>query len=70
MRRRSPTATIRRIASLPSAPTGESSSVSRRRLPEFEGAVAAMAADPQVQAECAAIAKDFAATEADGLGDD
>jgi hypothetical protein len=37
---------------------------------EFEGAVVAMAADPQVQAECAAIAKDFAATETDGLGDD
>jgi hypothetical protein len=29
-----------------------------------------MAVDPQVQAECAAIARDFAATEADGLGDD
>jgi hypothetical protein len=27
---------------------------------EFERAVAAMAEDPEVQAECAAIAKDFA----------
>jgi hypothetical protein len=44
--------------------------VSRRRRQEFEGAVAAMAEDPQVQAECAAIARDFAATETDGLRHD
>lgn len=44
--------------------------VSRRRRLEFESAVAAMAEDPQVQAECAAIAKDFAATEMDGIGND
>jgi len=37
---------------------------------EFDSAVAAMAGDPQVQAECAAIARDFAATEIDGLGND
>jgi hypothetical protein len=44
--------------------------VSRRRRQEFDSAVAAMAEDPQVQAECAAIARDFAATEMNGLGDD
>jgi hypothetical protein len=44
--------------------------VSRRRRQAFESAVAAMAEDPQVQAECAAIARDFAATEMDGLGSD
>jgi metal-responsive CopG/Arc/MetJ family transcriptional regulator len=44
--------------------------VSRRRREQFESAVAAMAEDPQVQAECAAIAKDFAATEMDGIGSD
>ena len=37
--------------------------VSRRRREEFESAVAAMAEDPQVKAQCAAIARDFAATE-------
>jgi metal-responsive CopG/Arc/MetJ family transcriptional regulator len=42
--------------------------ISRRRRQEFDRAVAAMAEDPQVQAECAAIARDFAATEMDGLG--
>jgi hypothetical protein len=40
----------------------------------FEEAMARMGADPAIQAECAAIAKDFAAAEADGLregsGDD
>jgi hypothetical protein len=44
--------------------------VARRRRQEFDSAVAAMAEDPQVQAECAAIAGDFAATEMDGLGND
>ena len=44
--------------------------VSRRRRQQFEGTVAAMAEDPQVRAECAAIAKDFAATEMDGIGND
>jgi metal-responsive CopG/Arc/MetJ family transcriptional regulator len=42
--------------------------ISRRRRQEFDRAVAAMAEDPQIQAECAAIARDFAATEMDGLG--
>jgi hypothetical protein len=32
--------------------------------------MAAMAEDPQVQAECAAINRDFAATEMDGLEND
>jgi hypothetical protein len=41
--------------------------VSRRRRQEFENAVAAMAEDPEIKAQCAAIAKDFAATEMDGL---
>lgn len=36
----------------------------------FEEAMARMAADPAIRAECAAISKDFAATEVDGLGDD
>jgi hypothetical protein len=44
--------------------------ISRRRRQEFESAMAAMAEDPQVQAECAAIARDFALTEMDGLEDD
>ena len=44
--------------------------ISRRRQLAFESAVAAMAQDPQVQAECAAIARDFAGTERDGLGND
>jgi hypothetical protein len=44
--------------------------VARRRQQEFDSAVAAMAEDPQVQAECAAIARDFAAAETDGLGND
>lgn len=44
--------------------------ISRRRQQEFNRAVAAMAEDPQVQAECAAIARDFAATETDGLKND
>ena len=44
--------------------------VARRRRQEFDSAVAAMAEDPQVQAECAAITRDFAAAEMDGLGND
>jgi hypothetical protein len=41
--------------------------ISRRRREEFERALAAMAEDPQVQAECEAIARDFAPAEMDGL---
>ena len=44
--------------------------VSRRRRDEFERAVAAMAEDPQVQTECAAIGRDFASTEMDGFKND
>jgi metal-responsive CopG/Arc/MetJ family transcriptional regulator len=44
--------------------------VARRRRQEFESAIAAMAEDPQVQAESAAIARDFAGTELDGLRND
>jgi hypothetical protein len=44
--------------------------VARRRRQEFDSAIGAMAEDPQVRAECAAIARDFAATEADGLAND
>jgi len=44
--------------------------ISRRRQQEFDRAMAAMAEDPQVQAECAAIARDFAAAEMDGLRND
>jgi hypothetical protein len=42
----------------------------RRRLIEFEESMARMAADPAIQKECAAIQRDFAGTELDGLGDD
>jgi hypothetical protein len=35
----------------------------------FEEAMARMGADPAIRAECAAIAKEFAAAEADGLRD-
>jgi hypothetical protein len=44
--------------------------IARRRRQAFASAIAAMAGDPQVQAECAAIARDLAATEMDGLRDD
>ena len=44
--------------------------ISRRRQQEFDRAVAAMAEDLQIQAECDAIAKDFSATEMDGLRND
>jgi hypothetical protein len=44
--------------------------ISRRRQQDFERAIAAMAEDPQVQAECAAIDRDFVGTEMDGLEND
>jgi hypothetical protein len=37
---------------------------------EFEDAVKEMAADPEIQAECQAVARDFAAFELDGLPED
>ena len=39
----------------------------KRRERAFEQAMAQMAADPAIQAECAVIAKDFTVAEADGL---
>jgi hypothetical protein len=42
----------------------------RQRARTFEEAMAEMAADPAIQAECAAICRDFAITDADGLKDD
>ncbi|MBI2455011.1 MAG: hypothetical protein HYV46_02610 [candidate division NC10 bacterium] len=36
----------------------------------FNEAIAKMATDPAIRAECAAISRDFAITEADGLKDD
>ena len=39
----------------------------RRRALAFESQMAAMAADPGVQRECAIIAKEFSAAELDGL---
>jgi hypothetical protein len=41
-----------------------------QRAQAFERAMKEMAADPEVQAECRAIARDFAHTELDGLPDD
>ena len=39
----------------------------RRKEQAFEQAMARMAADPAIRAECAAISKIFAVAEADGL---
>lgn len=36
----------------------------------FEGAMAAMAADPAIRRECAAIADEFACADMDGSGRD
>lgn len=44
--------------------------VARQATCAFEDAMARMAADPAIQAECAAIGRDFTVTEADGLKDD
>lgn len=41
-----------------------------RRRQTFEEAMARMAADPAIRAECNAIAKSFRNAEADGLKDD
>jgi hypothetical protein len=42
----------------------------KRKGQAFEEAMAQMAADPAIQAECASISKEFAVTEADGLRND
>src|ERR1700722_6686592 len=44
--------------------------VQAQRAKAFERAMQEMAADPEIQAECRAIARDFAHTELDGLPDD
>lgn len=44
--------------------------VAQQRARAFEEAMARMAADPAMRAECAAISREFAITEADGLKDD
>ena len=41
-----------------------------QRARTFERAMQEMAADPEIQAECRAIARDFAHTGLDGLPDD
>ncbi len=42
----------------------------RQTVRTFEEAMAQMAADPTIRAECAAIDRNFAIAEADGLKDD
>jgi hypothetical protein len=42
----------------------------RQTAQTFEEAMARMATDPAIRAECAAIGRDFAIAEADGLKDD
>ncbi len=44
--------------------------VARQTARTFEEAMAQMAADPAIRTECAAIGRDFAIAEADGLKDD
>ncbi|MFH0729050.1 MAG: hypothetical protein V2B19_22265 [Pseudomonadota bacterium] len=44
--------------------------VTRQRQRSFQEAMALMAADPQITAECAAIESDFTGAEQDGLPDD
>ena len=42
----------------------------RRRALAFESQMVAMAADPEIQAECAIIAKEFSVADLDGLRHD
>ncbi len=42
----------------------------RRKARDFEEAMAQMAADPAIRAECGSIAREFATAETDGLKDD
>ena len=44
--------------------------VARRQQEAFEETMAQMAADPAIRSESAAISKEFAAADADGLKDD
>jgi len=43
---------------------------SQRKAEAFEEAMARMAADPSIRAECAAISREFLRTETDGLKND
>lgn len=42
----------------------------RRKARDFEEAMAQMAADPAIRAECGSIAEEFATADTDGLKDD
>lgn len=42
----------------------------QRKARAFEHAMAQMAADPAIRAECAAVSREFGIAEADGLKDD
>ena len=44
--------------------------VAQQKARAFEEAMARMAADPAMRAECTAISREFEITEADGLKDD
>ena len=44
--------------------------VATRKAAAFEEAVSQMAADPAIQAECAAIAREFATADLDGVKHD
>jgi len=44
--------------------------IARKKDSAFEDAMAAMAADPAIRKECAAIAEEFASADLDGLGRD
>jgi len=44
--------------------------VASQKAAAFEKAMAEMAADPEIQSECAAIAHEFAAADMDGLNND
>jgi hypothetical protein len=52
------------------AATAVTGFATQQKARAFEEAMALMAADPAIYAECAAISRDFATTEADGLKDD
>lgn len=44
--------------------------IARKKARAFEDAMVAMAADPAIRKECAAIANEFASADLDGLGRD
>jgi predicted nucleic acid-binding protein len=51
-------------------PPGSWEFAAQQKAHAFEEAMAQMAADPAIRAACAAISRDFAITEADGVTDD